>query len=443
MNSQSQLGDHITTQKGYAFKSKWYSDEGHPIVKVSDFTSDSIDISKLVLIPQEIAYEYRKYELKANDVIIQTVGSWPSNPASVVGKTIRVPNKANGALLNQNAVKIEPDETLDKGYLYYLLRDNLFKEFIVGTAQGAASQASITLDSIRAYKFNRPSMDDQRNIAEILLAYDNLIENNNRRIAILEEMAQSLYRDWFVKFCFPGHNQSSGQTIGSAENNPEGASSKDGASQNTKFVDSPLGKIPEGWKVKPIAEVIEIMGGGTPSKKIPEYWDEDEADINWYTPSNLTKSSSMFMEESSLKITELGLSKSSAKLFPPYSVMMTSRATIGVISINTTPACTNQGFIICVPNDRICTEYIYYWLDSNMQTIDNLASGATFKEVRRTLFKELPLLVPCEAVHEEFGKKVSPITKMIERLGKKNINLKKQRDYLLPKLISGSIKLEQ
>ena len=226
------LGDFITTQKGYAFKSAWYTGEGHPIVKVSDFTADSVDPDNLVCVPDEIAIQYQRYSLSTGDVVVQTVGSWPSNPASVVGKAIRVPRTVNGALLNQNAVKIEPHELLDKGYLYYLLRGDEFKEYIVGTAQGAASQASITLDSIRGYKFVLPSIERQQEIANVLSTYDNLIENNNRRIAILEEMAQSLYREWFVKFRFPGH-------------------------ENAKFIDSPLGKIPEGWEVVTVEELVK------------------------------------------------------------------------------------------------------------------------------------------------------------------------------------------
>ena len=206
MSSTSvKLGDHIQTQKGYAFKSKWYTDCGTAIVKVSDFTKDSIDTSSLTKIPIEIAHEYGRYQLKSGDVIIQTVGSWPSNPQSVVGKVIRVPSKAENTLLNQNAVRIDPDDKIDGRYLFYLLKDDRFKDYIIGCARGAASQAGITLEAIRNFKFDLPPFETQRKISAVLSAYDDLIENNTRRIAILEEMAQALYREWFVHFRFPGH----------------------------------------------------------------------------------------------------------------------------------------------------------------------------------------------------------------------------------------------
>ncbi|MGL4502688.1 MAG: restriction endonuclease subunit S, partial [Planktothrix sp.] len=150
------LGNHINTQKGYAFKSIWYQEQGIKIVKVSDFTDDSIDISKLVSISEEIAGQYKKHELKANDIIIQTVGSWASNPQSVVGKVIRVPNIAAKTLLNQNAVKVITKESINQIFLFYSIKNERFKSYIIGCAQGAASQASITLDAIRKFQILLP-----------------------------------------------------------------------------------------------------------------------------------------------------------------------------------------------------------------------------------------------------------------------------------------------
>ncbi|MEH1862276.1 MAG: restriction endonuclease subunit S [Nostoc sp.] len=153
------LGNYIKTQKGFAFKSQWYQDSGVPLVKVSNFTEDSINTQNLICISEEIAQQYKKHKLDSNDIIIQTVGSWASNPKSVVGKVIRVPRQAQKSLLNQNAVKLIPEIPLNETFLYYLLKRNDFKNYIIGCAQGAASQASITLDSIREFKFLLPSIE--------------------------------------------------------------------------------------------------------------------------------------------------------------------------------------------------------------------------------------------------------------------------------------------
>ena len=257
-----------------------------------------------------------------------------------------------------------------------------------------------------------PPLPIQRKIVAILSAYDDLIENNLQRIKIIEEMAQNLYREWFVKFRFPGH-------------------------EKARFIDSPLGKVPEGWEVNTVEKTFSILGGGTPSKKIQEYW--DNGTINWYSPTDLTAARSMFMEHSGKQINELGLKKSSARLFPAFSVMMTSRATLGVISINTTYACTNQGFITCVPNECFPLYTLYYWLSENVEHFVSLGTGATFKEITKGVFKNIELIVPAQAIVSQFEDAVQPFVRQVFNLQKKNTLLRRTRDLLLPKLISGEI----
>ena len=282
-------------------------------------------------------------------------------------------------------------------------------------ASGSA-QPQIPITDLRQVSVPVPPLPTQRKIAAILSAYDDLIENNLRRIKILEEMAQNLYREWFVKFRFPGH-------------------------QHTRFTDSPLGRIPEGWEVCTVENTFAIMGGGTPSKTVPEYW--NEGIINWYSPTDLTATDSMFMERSGNQISELGLKKSSARLFPPFSVMMTSRATLGVISINTTEACTNQGFITCVPNERFPLYTLYYWLKENVEYFISLGTGATFKEITKGVFKTIELVVPTPAIATQFEDTVQQFALQVLNLQRKNTTLRHTRDLLLPKLISGEVDVSE
>lgn len=207
------------------------------------------------------------------------------------------------------------------------------------------------------------------------------------------------------------------------------------------MVNSPLGKIPEGWGVKQISELIETLGGGTPSTKEPSYW--EGGNIDWYSPSDLTASGSMFINGSSKKITQPGLDRSSAKLFPAYSLMMTSRATIGVVAINTGKACTNQGFITCIPNKRLSVFHLYFWIKESREKIISVASGATFKEISRGEFREFPMVVPPLPIENTFAETVEPMCRLIEDLIKKNQNLVVTRDLLLPKLISGELDVSE
>ena len=257
-----------------------------------------------------------------------------------------------------------------------------------------------------------PPLPAQRRIAGVLSAYDELIENNQRRIQILETMARALYREWFVEFRFPGH-------------------------ERFPRVASPLGDIPQGWEVKIVADSFEISGGGTPSRKESSYW--DEGTVQWFAPSDLTVAGTMFMDDSPEHITTRGLAESSARLFPAFSVMMTSRATIGSIAINTHEACTNQGFITCLPNERVPLHFLLQWLTDTVPKFKLLASGATFKEISRGVFKTIEFLHPSPALVRRFESHVEPMVKQILALQRQATNLRRTRDLLLPRLLSGQV----
>jgi len=130
-------------------------------------------------------------------------------------------------------------------------------------------------------------------------------------------------------------------------------------------------------------------------------------------------------------------------MFPPYSVMMTSRATVGVVSINTGSACTNQGFITCIPNEMLSAYNLYFWVIENRETIITLASGATFKEINKTTFRELPITIPDEEIQARFLKIAVPISQQIENLLTNNTILRRTRDLLLPRLISGEVDVSE
>lgn len=299
---------------------------------------------------------------------------------------------------------------IDPIFLAYLLRSPYYRACLLNLSGGAAI-TNISQENLGMLEIKLPPFPIQRKIAAVLSSYDDLIENNTRRIKILEDMAQMLYREWFVHFRFPGHEQS-------------------------KMVETALGLIPKGWSIQEIGQVVETLGGGTPASGNADYWG---GDVIWYSPTDLTKAGSMFVSDSAKYITKEGLQKSSARLFPAYSVMMTSRATIGVVAINSLPACTNQGFITCIPSEDVSAYQLYFWMLENKEKILSMASGATFKEINKGTFRRLPIPVADHATSEDFSAVMVPIGGHIENLLRKNVNLRQTRDFLLPKLISGEV----
>ena len=380
------------------------TDTANPYIRARDIKGGRVTFEDPVFLTSDVAAKLQRYTVNAGDICIVIVGA-------NVGDTGAVPQRLHGANLTENAVKVIAAEGTDLTFLKYaLLTDNAQRQMKV--LAGGSAQPKLGIYKVETVEIPHLPHSSQRKIASILSAYDDLIENNLLRIHILEEMAEALYREWFVEFRFPGH-------------------------ERTALVDSEMGRVPSGWDVTTVDDTFEINGGGTPSKKQPEYW--DGGSVTWYSPSDLTRAGSMFMDKSQSQITELGLKKSSARLFPPFSVMLTSRATVGVVAINTTPACTNQGFINCIPNDAFPVYVLYFWMRECTDTIVSMASGATFMEISKSVFKTIPLLKPPLPLVTQFQQTVEPLGLQILNLQRRNAKSRETRDLLLPRLISGHV----
>ena len=236
---------------------------------------------------------------------------------------------------------------------------------------------------------------------------------NRRRNDNLEQQAQALYKSWFIDF----------------------EPFKDG-----DFVDSELGLIPEGWRVGEFSEICDIIGGGTPSKNRADFYCQNG--IAWLTPKDLSVSKAKFTAKGAEDITSEGYNNSSAKLMPRGTVLFSSRAPIGYITIAKNEISTNQGFKSAVP--RVAgTGYLYYYLKSNISTIESKASGSTFKEASGALMKSLEVLIPPTKIFNDFEKEIDAIFRKQESLDDEIINLTTLRDTLLPKLMSGELKINE
>jgi type I restriction enzyme S subunit len=330
---------------------------------------------------------------------------------ATAGKVGRL-RTAHPILLNQRVAKIQPVD-VDPVFLWSVVRSREYERIFFRLADGAA-QPNMSGGQIESVLIPLPPAPIQRSIASILGAYDDLIENNTRRIAILEEMARRLFDEWFVHFHFPGHDMG-------------------------KLVESPLGLVPGGWVIQAIGDTFDVLGGGTPSKPEAAYW--TDGSLRWFTPTDLTGSRSTFLDDSADHITERGLRESSARLFPAWCIMMTSRATLGVFAINTESASTNQGFITCVPNKRVPLFFLLHWLKVNASMFESHASGATFKEVTKGTFKRLPILLPPDELVRKYEAYAKPLMMGVLALQRAIDRLRQSRDLLLPRLISGEIDL--
>lgn len=316
-------------------------------------------------------------------------------------------------ILGKSACYINVIKEVDKEFIYYVLTSANFKRNITNEATGTTIK-NVSLKQMREYKFNIPcNIADQRRIASILSSLDRKIELNNKINADLEEMAQAIFKNWFVDF----------------------EPFKDG-----KFVDSELGMIPEGWKVGRLDEIADVVGGSTPSKAKPEYY--TQKGIAWLTPKDLSNHPAVYTSRGEIDITEEGYNSTSTKLMPKGTILFTSRAPIGYISIAQNDICTNQGFKSLVPR-KAGTCFLYCFLKYVTPVIENKSTGSTFKEASGSLMKSLQVIMPEQKVFEEFEEIVSPLFARIESLEKENSRLSLLRDTLLPRLMSGELEVPE
>jgi type I restriction enzyme, S subunit len=415
------LGDLLQIKHGFAFLGEHFASTGtHVVLTPGNFLEEGGFKEK-----SDKAKWYNgpipdDYVLNEGDLIV----AMTEQAEGLLGSSALVP-RSGVYLHNQRLglVQIRDRKQADQHFIYYLFNSKPVRQQIRGSASGTKIRHTAP-SRIADVRVRVPPLPVQRRIAGILSAYDELMENSQRRIRLLEAMARALYREWFVHFRFPDFAKPSSGRPGH---------------EKLPLVASPLGDIPQGWEVKIVADSFEISGGGTPSRKESEYW--EGGTIQWFSPSDLTGAGTMFMDDSSDHITERGLAESSARLFPARSVMLTSRATIGAIAINTHEACTNQGFITCLPNDRVPLLFLFHWLTENVPTFQRMASGATFKEISRGVFKTIEFLQPPAKLVRRFEDAAAPMAEQALALQRQIQNLRRARDLLLPRLLSGQVAL--
>jgi type I restriction enzyme S subunit len=271
-----------------------------------------------------------------------------------------------------------------------------------------------------------PTLPEQRAIAATLGALDDKIELNRKMNATLEAMARALFRDWFVDF---------GPTRAKMAGRPPYLS-PDLWPLFPARLDAD-GK-PEGWEVSTIGDEVHVVGGSTPSTKEPDLWD---GGINWATPKDLSTLAAPVLLETARTISTAGLAKISSGLLPVGSLLLSSRAPIGYLAIAEVPVAINQGFIGMICDKRLSNVFAWLWTLENMDAILAKANGSTFQEISKGNFRPLPVVVAPDPVLKAFDAIAKPLYDRIARNERESRTLAQTRDLLLPRLMSGEIRV--
>jgi len=366
-------------------------------IRIVDYTSDSEP-------PRYINVDnYEKYFVEENDIVMIRYGS---QTAGKVARGIR------GVIAN-NTFKIkinQPD--INQNYLFhYLNQVQIYNR--LNANQASSTMPAVSFGMVKNLNIPIPPLQTQKRIADILSAYDDLIENNLKRIKLLEQAAQNIYKEWFVNLRFPGH-----------ENTP---------------INEETG-LPVGWEVCTINDVCEkVASGGTPSRRNKSYWDNPK--YPWVTTKELRDGFILDVKES---VSEEGLKNSSAKLFPKGTILMAIYAspTLGRLGILSREACCNQAAVgfIC-NNTKISNQFLYYTLYSERANLNAIAIGAAQQNINVGKVKAHEIILPPFHFVERFTSITSSNYEMRLNLVTQNQKLKAARDILLPRLMNRTIEV--
>lgn len=306
--------------------------------------------------------------------------------------------------MTEHAVVTQPNSANNAKYLTYKLNG-----LSLGRFSGQAAQPGLSVTKLARLRIEMPPKWYQDKVAGILYAYDNLIEVNNKRIKVLEQMAENLYKEWFVRFRFPGH---------------EKADFENG--------------IPKGWRRGRISEFYTTSSGGTPSRELDEYY--VDGTIPWIKTGELQDCLLIDTEE---RITEVAVKKSSAKFFPKDSVLMAMYGVnIGMLAYSTMDATCNQACCVFRDKGNISTKhYLFQCLKSIRDYLLLISFGAAQQNLSQDLIKRVRIVMPDEETVIRFEQKIEPLYNEIKHLLKANACLIRQRDLLLPRLMSGKLEV--
>ncbi|MDE2844989.1 MAG: restriction endonuclease subunit S [Chloroflexota bacterium] len=319
----------------------------------------------------------------------------------------------------------------DNDFAYYLTQWKEVRNYAIGQMTGTSGRQRVPVDCLDHLQILLPPISEQRAIAHVLGALDDKIELNRRSNETLEAMARAVFQDWFVDF---------GPVRAKLEGREPYLPPELWDLFPDRLVDSELGEIPEGWEVKALGEVIDVVGGTTPSTKISDYW--EGGTHCWATPKDLSILRSPVILDTERKVTNIGLARIPSGLLPAGTLLLSSRAPIGYLAICQMPVAINQGFIAVPPGKAVSNHFMLHWSQVFHDEIVNHANGSTFLEISKSNFRKIGFVMPHERVLAQFDARVQSLFERIVTNERESCALAAQRDALLPKLVSGAMRLD-
>ena len=370
---------------------------GYPLIRTPNVGRGRLILNDVHRV-SEAAYQKRNLRATTQDDDLIMAREAPAGNVAIIKNGEKVCLGQRTVLLRPDKTKVYPD------FLAYYLLAPQQQYGLLGTANGA-TVAHVNIPVIKTLPVSLPSIERQKKAADILIAYDDLIENNQQQIKLLEEAAQRLYKEWFVDLRYPGH-------------------------ENVPVVDG----VPNGWKKTVFSERVDVLSGGTPKTSNPEYYN---GTIPFYSPKD--SDDRFYAFDTETHISESGLENCNSKLYPEGTIIITARGTVGKTTILAKPMAMNQSCYALRSSQVSSVFFLFFALRQEILALKAMANGGVFDTIIVKTFDRINLTTPSAPVIQAFDKLVTPIMEKMKSLLIENRNLSEARDRLLPKLMSGEI----
>ena len=377
-----------------------YSESGTPIIMPKDMIDGKISHSNLIFVGEEHTKRLCRHQVHAGNLMVARKGD--------VRKCVFITENEDGWMTGSDCLKVALKENYCyPRFIYYQLRSPFIGRWLEKISIGA-TMPSINTGLLSSIELVLPSLKEQKRIADILSAYDNLIENNQKQIKLLEEAAQRLYKQWFIDLRYPGH-----ETI--------------------KIVNG----LPEGWRKDRADSFFNITIGKTPPRAEKQWFTEDGNGMPWISISDMGTDSA-FLFETSEGLTLEAIKRHNVKVVPANTVLLSFKLTVGRVSITTTEMCTNEAIAHFVTDDDSLREYTYCYL-KNFHYDELGSTSSISKAINSKIVKAMSFIMPSKEMLIQFHNLMNPIFKEVFTKQEQILFLRQSRERLLPKLMSGVI----
>ncbi|MXP14511.1 restriction endonuclease subunit S [Altererythrobacter confluentis] len=397
---------------------------GVPVLRVNNFTEGRLFTDDVMTVDQEIESKYPRSRLKGGELLVTLVGS--VGQSAIAGPELAGWNVAR-------AVGVIPiDDPVLVKWVNYVIRSDPAQQYFLQRANTTV-QTTLNLGDLAVLPIPMPSRSEIAAIVSFLSALDDKIELNRRTNETLEAQARALFRDWFVDF---GPVKAKAKAKASAPNAPTPYLAPDLWSL---FPDR-IGDdgVPEGWTDAPLTEHFSIIGGGTPKTTVPAYWD---GQIPWFSVVDTPSSSNVFVTETQKNVTVEGVANSSAKIIRGGTTIISARGTVGNLAMAGQRMTFNQSCYALQGVGDASDAFVYLAAQHMVDRLKSMAHGSVFSTITRDTFKSLKLAKPCGPAHEAFEDIASAFFQKMKQNVIENQTLARTRDLLLPKLMSGQVRV--